>query len=255
MERDLGVISLPPNPLREQWNEISLRTVWLHPGDWYHPAVDALVEAIDEGRDPLPAAERLGHARGEHGAGIGETLDDLACLYAAIGVEPPLPVLRAVCTGWSEGQESVPHAMTCIDPVSGLGSLEYFTVRLRETYARARRAGRPAGSTHCLIVVDVAVEGLSLVQRFSRSATIGQALMDAFGEGYPMASLGAAMFAVLAERDAGLVQAMTTVRECIDDLAEEMRVASILRQPPRIWVESLPDSIEAATDLVSHLRR
>ena len=66
--------------LRERWHESTLIDVWLRPGDWYHPAVDALTEAIEHGTSPLPAARRLGEVRGQSGVGIGEGLDDLAVL-------------------------------------------------------------------------------------------------------------------------------------------------------------------------------
>src|SRR5674476_923170 len=39
--------------LREQWRTESIESVWLRPGDWYHPAIDALTEALAAG---MPAA-------------------------------------------------------------------------------------------------------------------------------------------------------------------------------------------------------
>ncbi|MEK8227364.1 hypothetical protein NKG05_16600 [Oerskovia sp. M15] len=40
--------------LLDEWRAASLDSVWLRPGDWYHPAVEALVEALTDGRSPSP---------------------------------------------------------------------------------------------------------------------------------------------------------------------------------------------------------
>jgi hypothetical protein len=77
--------------------------VWRWPADWYHPAVDALAEAVLAGSDPCGAAGRLGEVRGRGSVGIAESIDDLACLFRSIGVlQPPLAVVRALCQGWAD---------------------------------------------------------------------------------------------------------------------------------------------------------
>ena len=45
--------ALPP-ALRERWRQESVESVWLRPSDWYHPAVDALAEALLARVDELP---------------------------------------------------------------------------------------------------------------------------------------------------------------------------------------------------------
>ncbi|MCV2393022.1 hypothetical protein OEB99_01755, partial [Actinotalea sp. M2MS4P-6] len=74
--------------LREQWRAATADSVWLRPGDWYHPAVDALTEALVAGADPTAAAARLGSVRGSTGVGIAESLDDLGVVYGLLDVEP-----------------------------------------------------------------------------------------------------------------------------------------------------------------------
>ncbi|MCZ2265173.1 hypothetical protein IRJ14_21610, partial [Isoptericola sp. QY 916] len=83
----------------DRWRATSLAEVWLRPDDWYHPAVDALVEAFDEGRSPHAAAHRLGAARGRAGVGLGETLDDVECLYRSAHRPPDPDAIRAVAVG------------------------------------------------------------------------------------------------------------------------------------------------------------
>ena len=50
--------------LREQWRTETIESVWLRPGDWYHPAIDALTEALVAGMPAAAAAYRLGQVRG-----------------------------------------------------------------------------------------------------------------------------------------------------------------------------------------------
>src|SRR5690554_5498453 len=88
--------------LREHWREQSLAVAWLRSGDWFHPAVDSVVEAVTSDDGVLDALEALGVARASHGVGMGETIDDLACLYRVLeGGAPPLDAVRALCEGWA----------------------------------------------------------------------------------------------------------------------------------------------------------
>src|SRR5690606_8111162 len=176
--------------LREQWRAASVESVWLRPGDWYHPAVDALTEALVAGECATPAASRLGEMRGSAGVGIAETLDDVAALYRLIGGEPPLDVVRALCEGWGAAVDAAPVRAGCIDPESGLPTLDYLAVRLGETYGAARRHAFHAFVTHGLVLVDVAVGDLHPWRRAARSAAMGRALSTALPPGHPMASLG-----------------------------------------------------------------
>src|SRR5919107_600421 len=139
------IMSLPrggasrASDVRERWRAASLAEVWLRPGDWYHPAVDALVEAVGEGRAPAAAAGRLGNARGASGVGIGEALDDLVCLYRALDIPPDPEVLRGLAIGWVQGRETLTSFTGVRDSATGLPTGDYLGERLRETYGRAIR--------------------------------------------------------------------------------------------------------------------
>jgi hypothetical protein len=242
--------------VRERWQAASLASVWLRPSDWYHAAVDALIEAILDETDPMPAAERLGGARASAGVGISEAIDDLTCLFAALGdTAPPVPLVRALCEGWAADQVAAPALTHCIDPDSGLPTAAYLSVRLGEAYGIAERSGRPVGETHALLVTDVEAEELAPWSRIVRSAVVGEALTVVFGDGHPMAALGRGTFAVLVQRTAALGLQALDLRDRLVDHARSHGAQDLIRQPPRVWVEALPSTRLQAVELLEHLGR
>jgi hypothetical protein len=241
--------------VRELWRATSLAEVWLRPGDWYHPAVDALVEAVDEGRSPDAAAQRLGSARGAAGVGIGEALDDVTCLFRATGRPPDVAALRATAIGWVHGRESLPEVSSVHDPATGLPTSQYLAERLRETYGVAALSGTDVTLTHCLLVVDVAVDGLDAWQRMSRSAAVGRTLDQVFGEGHPMAAVSDGVFAVLGERGDAMSRVARSVRRVVERNAEILGLVEAVRRPTRVWVERLPATHEGAVQLLRALDR
>jgi hypothetical protein len=239
----------------DRWRATSLAEVWLRPDDWYHPAVDALVEALEEGRSPHAAAHRLGAARGRAGVGLGETLDDVDCLYRTARRASDPDAIRAVAVGWVRGRDAEPTLGAVRDPATGLPTREYLAERLRETYGAAVGADRDVPTTHCLLVVDVAVDALPAWDRAARSATVGRALEQIFGEGHPMAALTDGVFAVLARRDTGVADLARSTRSVVERNAALMGLGDALRRPTRVWVERLPTSHGAAVELLKQLGR
>jgi hypothetical protein len=79
--------------LCDRWRATSLRVGWAFPADWWVPAVDAVAEALCDGRDPAAACAQLGRSRAEAAVGLDEALADLAALCAAVtdagAVDPP----------------------------------------------------------------------------------------------------------------------------------------------------------------------
>lgn len=241
--------------LREAWRTSTAEAVWLRPGDWYHPAVDALVEALVSGGDARGAAARLGSVRGTTGVGIAETIDDLGVVHTLLGTHPETAVLRALCEGWAAAMDALPTQSGVVDAESGLPTLDYLAVRLGETYGVARKHAHHAFTTHCLVLVDVATGELPPWRRMARSAAMGRALTTALGSGHPMAALGGGAFAVLVARDFDLGETVRRMREQVNAHAEAMQITDLVRQPPRIWIEPLPETHERAVDLLGHLRR
>lgn len=242
--------------LLQAWETNSLASVWLRPGDWYTPAAEALAEALQAGRDTAPAAFRLGQARAASGVGITESIDDMAVLFRAAGFESaPIRSIRALCEGWTERDTAPATVPVLTDAESGLGTPEYLVQRLAEVYGSASRSGARVSATHALVVVDVSVSDSDPWQRIARNATVGHALTDAYGVGHPMARLADGVYAVLVERDAALGTGIASLRDHIAERAIQMRVGNLMRQPPRVWVESLPDSHAYIQDLLEAVCR
>lgn len=248
-------VSATPD-LREQWRTESVENVWLRPNDWYHPAVDAVVEAVVSGTSPDAAAARLGEVRGSTGVGITEAIDDLICLYRSAGGDsPPAEIIRALCEGWVHAHESAPAFTECMDPESALGTVGYLAMRLTEVYGEAARLGSSATETHCLTIIDVESGENAPWRQMARSAAMGRALTTVYGAGHPMARLSGGIFVALVQRDAYLGADVRMLRAVVEQETSSLGVADVTRQPPRIWIEQLPATHDQAVGLLSQLHR
>jgi hypothetical protein len=188
--------------------------------------------------------------------GITEAIDDMAVLFRAAGFESaPIRSIRALCAGWTEGTPGSIAAPTMTDAESGLGTAEYLAQRLAEVYGAAQRMGVRVPTTHALVMVDVSVADSDPWQRMARNAAVGQALKSAYGEGHPMARLGDGLYAVLVDRGAALGAGIALLRDHIGEKALAMRVGNLMRQPPHVWIESLPESLHYAHELIDSLQR
>ena len=242
--------------LRDRWKAGSLELVWSRPGDWYDPAVDALAEAVASGHDPVPAAQRLGEARGEQGVGLSEALDDLTALYLAAGIEhPPMAAVRALAEAWADAGIAPMRNRACEDPLTGHATPSYLRMRVKETYARSRRTGLPVGQAYCLVVVDAELSEAHAWQRMARSCVLGAALMDVFDGGDPVAAMPGGRFVVLARRDDELNHALARLRLTVEDRVDRAGLGEAVRRPLRIWVEGLPADAQVALQLLDEFER
>ena len=238
-----------PSRLLERWRHESVASVWRRPSDWYHRAVDELAVALLLDDDPVPPAARLGGARAEAGVGIAETIDDLACLYRTTSApEPPLEVLRALCTGWADVQAGGVTLPLGLDAGSGLPSADYLRLRLMECYPDDVPTGR-------LLVVDVAAGVPDALSRLARSAAVGAALREVFGAARAMASIGGGAFVVLVGDDERTDDAVAHLRRRVDERVVALRVEGVTRRPVRCWVEPLPPTHECAVRRLAQLAR
>jgi hypothetical protein len=245
-----------PRTLVEEWRAASVQNVWLRPGDWYTPAVDALAEAVEGGLDTAPAAFRLGEARAAVGVGITEAIDDLAIVFKAAGYEEsPIRSVRALCEGWTGGNPAVQMGGGMTDAESGLGTVEYLIQRLVEVYGTAKAQGEKVAETHALVIVDVSVVDSDVWQRIARNAAVGAALKGAYGDSHPMAHLRDGVYGVVVRRGEALGTGIAALREHISEKAQSMRIGNLTRQPPRVWVEALPDTHSYAVELLNTLQR
>ncbi len=240
----------PPESLREKWRSLSESAGWSYPSDWLKASVDALCEALVEGRVPWDAAERLGRERGAAGVGLPETLADIDALTTLVTTDLAEQLRRAVSLGWSE-QATAPQ-VEIIDPMTGLAILGYLQVRLEEVYRAGAAAGIPVNESHALVMVSVDTQGHALGRRLPM-VIVADGLRAVFDGGESLAVLSDWVIAVLCERERRLPRrvalAQSTAKRLLssDDLVGDVQVRS--------WIEPLPSTVGMATQLVANLSR
>jgi len=210
--------------LRDAWRRRSLASGWLSGGDWDSQEVDEVLAACRDrapapgeaglavvGDDALTAAcAGLGRSRARAGIGIGETIDDLAALFAVLAAGPegdpearsegqpghrpdrnqagaqagelPLHLVCAVAEGWAEECLDQLAQGGCEDPLSGLATLPYLRTRLAEVYREAEQAGTSPAGTHRLLVVGLPYRP-DPWRRMALAILIGHDLRTAFPGG------------------------------------------------------------------------
>ena len=70
-----------------------------------------------------------------------------------------------------------------------------------------------------------------------------------------MARLSDGVYAVLVDRDSSLGGGLANLRDHIAERSVEMRVGNLMRQPPRVWVESLPNAHTYVQELLESVYR
>jgi hypothetical protein len=234
--------------LRDDWRAASLRAGWAFPRDWWVPAVEAVVDALVEGRDLATPCARLGRARADAGVGLDEALTDLATLpggHAAVH-----PLVRALAAGWAEVACEPATTGVCEDPLTGLTTPAYLRTRLAEVYREAERTAVSVPSSHALVVVAIAPVNGSRLLTMSRLLLVGGALRDTFSGGETLSAVGPARALALAQRQDSLPAQVCALRQL---LAERLRQAG--SAPARVWIERLPPSQAGACHLLTELAR
>lgn len=237
---------------------------WAYPGDWPLAEVDDVCRAVLGPGDPSAELYRLGGARAEAGAGLAETLLDLAALHAVLAEPPgssgivspnvdavPARMLRATALGWGDVLSRQAASCAADNPLTGLATAAYLRTRLREVYAEARTAGR---QDHVLVLVALDLRRASGWSRVVAMTLLADALKEVFDEGETLASIGASVACVLLRRGPHLARAVANLRLLTADrLAVDPNVAPT--GPAEVWLEELPDTYEDAASLVSRLGR
>jgi hypothetical protein len=253
-----------PRALRERWRLATLAAGWPFPGDWELPAVDAVCEAAAEGRDWTPALSLLGRARAASGAGLAETLQDLAALHAVLrhpgNARPavddpdtvPTRLVRATAIGWADVTLAEVGMNQVIEPLTGLATAGYLRTRLGEIYRSARAEGRPVGDRHALVLVALDLRRVHGWTRLVPMLLAAEAIREVFDGGQTHAAVGPSVAAVLCRRDHRLPARIRLLRSLVGELLAADPDASSAG-PPRVWLERLPDDHAAACDLVARL--
>jgi hypothetical protein len=177
--------------LREAWRLRSLVSGWLATDDWNTEAVDAVAAAALHGgpnadvanADVAIACARLGQSRARAGISIGETIEDLAALFAVLDDgSPPLRLVSSLAEGWVEEGLARHSAGCCEDPLTGLVTVPFLRTRLAELYREAEQLSRSPADTHRLVTIRLSREP-DPWHRMAQAILVGHDLRAAFPGG------------------------------------------------------------------------
>jgi GGDEF domain-containing protein len=257
--------------LRARWRAASLASGWRFPSDWALPEVDAVCAALVRGgltgRSAETAVAGLGRARAAAGAGLDETLKDLAALHAVLEdpgaidgfIAPdvdatPSRLLRVTALAWADVATDQLVRTEVADPLTGLPTVAYLRTRLAEVYRQATRDGREAADEHLLLVVAMDFSLIAGWPRLTGMILVADALRAVFDGGESVASLGPSSAAALVPRNGGIASRGVLLRR---ELHERLSADAQLREVgrPRISVVRLPHGHPAACDLLNRLGR
>lgn len=259
--------------LRARWRTASLASGWRFPSDWGLPEVDAVCAAvIKDGRVATAevaetALAGLGRARAAAGAGLAETLADLAALHAVLAdpdavdgfIAPdvdatPPRLLRVTALAWADvATDQLVHAEVT-EPLTGLPTAAYLRTRLSEVYRQARRDERPAAEGHTLLVVAMDFSSVAGWPRLTGMILVADTLRAVFDAGESVASLGPSAACALVPKYVRLASTGVSLRR---ELNERLSVDAQLRESgiPRISAVRLPATYDQACDLLADLAR
>ncbi|WP_370970693.1 GGDEF domain-containing protein [Amycolatopsis sp. cg9] len=254
--------------LRARWRTASLAAGWRFPSDWALPEVDAVCAAVmAKGR--VEAAETalagLARARAAAGAGLAETLADLAALHAVLDhgsdgfVSPdvdatPARLLRTTALAWADvATDQLVHTEVT-DPLTGLPSAAYLRTRLYEVYRSAAARERTAAEEHVLLVVSLDLSTVAGFPRLTGMILVADALRSVFDSGQSVASLGPSVVAALVPKDDRVGSHGVALRRALNErLSVDAQLADAGK--PRVSAVRLPATHELACDLLAQLAR
>lgn len=247
--------------LRSRWRIASITSGWRFPNDWAVPEVDTVCGAALFGGDLAGALTILGRSRAWTGAGLDETLYDVAALHAVLdhSSDPdglvfanphaaPFAMLRATALGWADAASAASDVSTT-ESLSGLATEGYLRMRLGEVYRRAARIGCDVTERPTLIVVGVDLSRVIGWSRPMAMVLVADVLRRVFDGGETAAAVGRSTAVVLADRDHGVGNRIRHARRQIADrLSGDPQL--ITAAHPRVRLHRLPDTLAAAHDLL-----
>lgn len=201
--------------LRRRWRTASMASGWPFPNDWSLPEVEHVCLAAVAEHDLVPSLRRLAGARAKAGAGLAETLGDLAALHAAltcaetlpdsdglVGVDPDAPpthLLRPMAIAWADAAVDGRGSASVTDGLTGLATPAYLRRRLGEEYRGPRRAPMPV-----LVTFRLDLAGATGWSRLVAMVLLADVLCAIFDTGETLVSLGPSVVAVLVPGGEGL---------------------------------------------------
>ncbi|MEU7478904.1 GGDEF domain-containing protein [Lentzea sp. NPDC042327] len=246
--------------LKARWRTATMAAGWAFPADWPLAEVDEVCAAVSEGTDPSDALVRLGRARAEAGAGLGETLLDLAALHAVLTDEShvvspdvdalPSRMVRTTALGWADVVTRQAGDCAAEDPLTGLATTAYLRTRLGEVY----RETPVVPLDYALVLLRLDTHRATGWSRVVAMTLASDALRTVFDGGETLATLGPSVAAVLARRDETLARRVSNLRVLsADRLADDPHVSPA--GPAKVWTERLPDTHSQACALLTSLGR
>jgi GGDEF domain-containing protein len=253
--------------LRARWRTASLANGWRFPSDWPLPEVDEVCASLVERSDVCRALGSLGRARALAGAGLEETLIDLAALHAVVtdpagsdglvSADPdatPTRLVRATALAWADescaelAQARTTHGLT------GLATEAYLRIRLAEVYGKSRREGWRVRDRHVLLVITLDLADVVGWPRLMAMVLVSDVLRGVFDGGESCAVLGPSVAVVLAERDPMFGDRALSAAWLINERLQADPQLSAAPHPD-LRVVGLPDTESGARLLLRRLGR
>jgi GGDEF domain-containing protein len=240
---------------------------WRFPSDWPVPEVDAVCASLVDRVDVCEPLASLARARAQSGAGLEETLIDLAALHAVVSdpstmdglvaADPdatPARLLRIAALAWVDESFGELTTARTTHGLTGLATQAYLRVRLSELYRCATRTGIPVPQSHVLLVVTLDLADVSGWPRLMAMVLVADVLREVFNGGESSAVLGPSVAVVLAPREPSFGDRTLTAGWQINDRLRtdpDLHTARL----PDLRVVGLPDTEDAAHTLICHLGR
>jgi hypothetical protein len=253
--------------LRARWRTASIANGWRFPSDWPLPEVDLVCASVISETDVCQALASLGRARAQAGAGLDETLTDLAALHAVItnpdnpdglvSADPdatPSRLIRVAALAWADESIGELAQVNSTHGLTGLGTGAYLRARFGEVYRQAARDGSRVHDTHVLLTITLDLSDVVGWSRMMAMVLVADVLREVFNGGETSAVLGPSVAAVLAVREPSFGQRALSAAWLIN---ERMHVDPDLRQAPKpdLRVVTLPDSEQDAAHVLENLSR
>lgn len=264
---DAGSLDSTARTLRAKWRSASLAAGWRFPSDWGLPEVDTVCAALSANGSSEAAVSGLGRARAASGAGLDETLTDLAALHAVMAdgdrhggfVVPdidatPSRLVRVTALAWADvALDNYAHTEVT-DPLTGLPSASYLRTRLAEMYRGAARDGRCPTEHALLLTVSFDLAGMGSWSRLAAMILAGDALRSVFDGPETSAALGPSVLAVLVDRDTDIAaQAVALRREITERMHADPQLDDV--SSPAISLVRLHPTFEESCALLRRIAR
>jgi hypothetical protein len=251
--------------LRARWRQASLACGWPFPRDWAVPEVDTVCRDAVLGDELVPAVRALGRVRAEGGAGLAETLSDVAALHAVlenpgevggiVAADPdavPGWLLRASALGWADVMLAQLARGEVTDALTGLVTVSYLQTRLHEVYRECSVQGTAPGQQYALIGIRLDTGSAAGWSGVAAKVLLADVLRCVFDGGETICAVNTRTALVLTHRDERIAMRLASVRLLAEQrLHTDSQLRGVSR--PAIWLRHLPAGYDAACALLDEL--